>query len=182
MKVQKKYTYLFIVIVALLGIYFILSDEIKKSIPSLVNREGFVSGQCPTTMIKDGEEIIVYNPKLAKIPGVNPLRMKSLKEYKEYIEWQRASGLDCPVLHLEKNMNAQGFETLDIKPSFDMDVAMGVMNHNLPVIHATPNGKSSNVGEYLDSTRDFPPFNNESYPSYDPDNQTIGLITEIDRM
>ncbi len=66
--------------------------------------EPFVSGNCPTTMIKKGDKIMLYNPELAKIPGVNPLMMDSLKDYKEYVKWQRASGLKCPVLHLRKSL------------------------------------------------------------------------------
>lgn len=187
---NKKYIFLFIFIVFVLGIYFIMSDELNKSLNWLYNsehsrggnnKEGFVSGQCPTTMIKNGQEIILYNPKMARIPGVNPLKMKSLQEYKEYVEWQKASGLNCPILHLETAVDAQGFPQLEIRPSFDMDIALGATNHTLPVIHATPPTKNNKIGQYLDASRDYPPFNNLSYPSFDPDNQTIGLITEIDR-
>jgi len=190
MKVGKseKYTFLFIFIVLMLGVYFIMSDELNKGIKKMFStkvegytKESFVSGQCPTTMIKDGEEIILYNPKLARIPGVNPLRMKSLQEYREYVEWQKANGLQCPILHLEKSVDAQGFPQLEIRPSFDMDIAIGATNHTLPVIHATPPTKDNKIGQYLDASRDYPPFNNLSYPSFDPENQTIGLITEIDR-
>ena len=120
-------------------------------------------------MVRNGNEILVYNPKLAKIPGVNPLKLKSLKEYKEYVEWQRASGLKCPILHLEKGISSSGFEQLAVAPSYDADIAIGAMNHDLPVVHATPPVSGNKVGQYLDSTQDFPPFNNESFPSYDPE-------------
>ena len=67
-------------------------------------KEPFVSNQCPTTMIKKGNKILLYNPKLAKIPGVNPIVLKSLKEYEEYVKWQRASNINCPILHLETSL------------------------------------------------------------------------------
>ena len=34
----------------------------------------------------------------------------------------------------------------------------------------------------LDATRDDPPYNTNSFPSYDPDNQNIGVDTPLDKM
>ena len=62
--------------------------------------EGFVSGQCPTTIVKKGNQILLYNPDMAKIPGVNPIVLKDLKEYEEYVKWQRANKLGCPILRI----------------------------------------------------------------------------------
>lgn len=141
--------------------------------------ESFVSGNCPTTMIKKGGKIMLYNPELAKIPGVNPLIMDSLKDYKEYVKWQRASGLKCPILHLEKEYDAQGFEKYEIKRSFageDQDIHIGALNHNLPVIQKEPK---------LDFMLDAQSHNNKIYnqnqlPAYDPYNQNVGRMTKLD--
>ena len=69
-------------------------------------------------MIKKGNQILLYNPKMAKIPGVNPIVLKSLKEYKDYIKWQRANKLNCPILHLERMYDTQGNENYEIKIVF----------------------------------------------------------------
>ena len=78
---RKKLIILLSVLLFIIGIIFITNDELKN--------EPFVSGQCPTTMIKNGEHIMVYNPKMAKIPGVNPILLDNLEDYKEYVNWQK---------------------------------------------------------------------------------------------
>ena len=67
---------------------------------------------------------MLYNPELAKIPGVNPLIMDSLKDYKEYVKWQRASGLNCPILHLEKVYDSK--ETNNTKSSVHLPVKIKI--------------------------------------------------------
>lgn len=157
---------------------FLAIDKILNQM-KVVPYEPFVSGSCPTTMIKKGGKIMLYNPKMAKIPGVNPLIMDSLKDYKEYIKWQRASGLKCPILHLEKEYDAQGLEQYEVKRSFvgdDQDIRVGAMNHNLPVIQKEPK---------MDFMLDAQSQNNKNYnqnqlPAYDPYNQNIGKMTKTD--
>lgn len=151
----------------------------KTKMNSSKLKESFVSGNCPTTMIKKGDKIMLYNPELAKIPGVNPLLMDSLKDYKEYVKWQRANGLKCPILHLEKVYDAQGNEQYEIKRSFageEQDIYVGALNHNLPVIQDEPK---------LDFLLDAQSQNNQIYnqnqlPAYDPYNQNIGRMTKMD--
>jgi hypothetical protein len=58
--------------------------------------------QCPTSLMKEGNALLLYNPSLAKVPGVNPIKFNSLDDYEKYIKWQRANNVDCPVLHLDK--------------------------------------------------------------------------------
>jgi len=106
---MNKIVYILILLLYLWGIYFILQPT---------SSESFVSGNCPTTLIKDGNRIYLYDPSMAKVPGVNPILLKSLEEYKEYIEWQRKSQLQCPILHLEKVCTAQGSEMYEIRQNF----------------------------------------------------------------
>ena len=81
---MRKYIIIMLsLILFLMGIIFITNDELKAY------NESFVSGQCPTTMIKNGEQIMVYNPKMAKIPGVNPILLDNIEDYKEYVRWQK---------------------------------------------------------------------------------------------
>ena len=97
-----------ILLLFLWGIYFLMEQPV----------EPFVSGKCPTTLIKDGHFIYMYDPSMAKVPGVNPIQFKNLEEYKDYIEWQRNSNLRCPVLHLEKVYTAHGSEMYEIRQNF----------------------------------------------------------------
>jgi len=130
-----------------------------------------VSGQCPTTLIKDGNDFLLYNPDYAGVPGVNPMKMGSLEDYKEYVEWQRANKLDCPILHLEKVFDTQGAPMYEIRPDFDKSLNIGGMNHNLPIIQTSPN-----LQRMLDNSLDNSPFNSNQYESYDKHNQNIGLL------
>jgi hypothetical protein len=99
-----------ILILFLWGIYFLVQDPVVP--------EPFVSGKCPTTLIKDGQFIYLYDSTMAKVPGVNPIQFNSLEEYKDYIEWQRANHLKCPILHLEKVYTANGTEMYEIRQNF----------------------------------------------------------------
>jgi hypothetical protein len=97
-----------ILILFLWGIYFLTQKP----------PEPFVSGRCPTTLIKDGNFLYLYDPSMAKVPGVNPIQFKNLEEYKDYIEWQRENNLQCPILHLEKVYTADGSEMYEIRQNF----------------------------------------------------------------
>ena len=140
------------------------------------NKEGFVSNQCPTTMIKKGNQIILYNPKLAKVPGVNPIILPSLEDYKEYVKWQRASNINCPILHLERMYDTQGNENYEIKQSFMLDQPSGPLNHDLPTMNKTPN-----MDQLLNAHYDTNvPYNQNSFPAFDPYNQNVGTMTQHD--
>ena len=159
--IKKIGIYIFVIIMVCLGIFFMKNTY----------SEGFVSGQCPTTIIKDGQKILLYNPLLAHVPGVNPIEMKSLDEYKEYIEWQRANKLNCPILHLEKVFDAQGAPMYEVRPSFVTELNVGGMTHNLPVVK-----NSITAQKTMDAALSSPPYNCNQYESYDKDNQNIGII------
>ena len=166
-----------IVFVVLVMILLYFSAE--KLMNKMNNKESFVSSNCPTMMVKKGGKIMVYDPKMAKIPGVNPIYLKSLKEYKDYVKWQRASGLNCPILNLEKEFDAQGFEMYKINKSFSGDyenTGSSFFNHNLPVIQKEPP-----MSLLLDANQtNNVNFNQNMYPSYDPYGQYIGKRTSLD--
>lgn len=153
---MKKYIIVLSLLFFIMGIVFITN-----------NTEPFVSGQCPTTMIKNGEQIMIYNPKMAKIPGVNPILLDTLEDYKEYVRWQKQNKLNCPILYLEKVFDTQGQEMYEIKPSFDTDIPIGAMNHSMPRINHEP--------KILDASRENPPYNQNSLPGIDNQNQTFGV-------
>jgi hypothetical protein len=162
-KESKIFIYLFIIFMFVFGIYFMYSNPKEK--------ESFVSGQCQTTIIKDGQRFLLYNPELDHVPGVNPIELNSLNEYKEYIEWQRANKIKCPILHLEKVFDSQGAPMYEIRPSFVTELNVGGMNHNLPRTENTPN-----INKVMDAALLDAPFNCNQYAPYDKENQNIGII------
>ena len=65
---------------------------------------------------KDGK-ILLFNSKLAAVPGVNPVEFKSLEEYSEFLEWQKSQNINCPVLYLQYTTDTQNNDLFQIKPS-----------------------------------------------------------------
>jgi hypothetical protein len=84
--------------------------------------EGYINStnkgfKCPDVLIQKGKRFFLYNSKLAKVPGVNPIEFQNLEDYTEFIDWQRSQGIRCPVLFLQFSYNAQGDPTYKIRPS-----------------------------------------------------------------
>jgi len=96
--------------------------------------------KCPTNLIKDGDKLLLYNPKLAKVPGVNPIHFNSLDEYSTYIEWQRVNKVYCPVLKLDKTLENNSATDMYSIQSISSRTYSGngngtsVLNHDLPNI------------------------------------------------
>jgi len=151
--------YLFVTVMVIWGIIFMSKQPVEP--------ETFISGQCPTTLIKDGNYYLVFDPTKAKIPGVNPVQLKSLEDYKEFVKWQRHNKLGCPILHFEKVYTTQGTEMYEIKPNFELNENEGGVNHSIP----STNTISSTS---CDANQSHPPFNANMFTAYDPQNQTEG--------
>ena len=104
------YKLIIIVSLFILGLYFVSSYS--SSI------EGFGGmNRCPNILIQKGSVFYLYNSKIAKIPGVNPLQFNSLDEYVEFMDWQRSQGIRCPILYLQESYDAQGNPVLKARPS-----------------------------------------------------------------
>lgn len=210
------YKFYIIITIFLLGLYFIIKY------PSV---EGFELGKsttqrCPNVLIQKGSIFYLYNSKLSKIPGVNPLQFSSLDEYIEFTEWQRSHGIRCPILYLQESYDAQGNPVLKARPS-PTDLNGGLQPLTLPSdVIGDVSGLHKNIGpgeivtsnkdmiidstksiatalgiqpiktalEYppetklIDAGRDDPPYNTNSYPSYDPMGMYSGLETPLDKM
>ena len=131
-----KIVFLFILILFGWGIYFLVQRPV----------EPFVSGKCPTTLIKDGNQYYIYDPSMAKVPGINPIQFKSIDEYKEYIEWQRRNNLQCPILHLEKVYNAQGTQMYEIRQNFIEPEECGLQTQQVSTVYVPKDVKKFGDG------------------------------------
>lgn len=111
---------IFVIVFIILGIYFMINfnNEIEETniLEGYINstNKGF---KCPDVLIQKGKRFLLYNSKLAKVPGVNPIEFENLEDYTEFIDWQRSQGIRCPVLFLHFSYNAQGDPTYKIRPS-----------------------------------------------------------------
>lgn len=167
--------FLFILCTFLFGLYFIY-----KSAQPYNGLEPFTGADCPDVLIQRGNEIHLENSHRAKIPGVNPIVFKSLEEYTEFLKWQRANQIRCPILELQRSYNAQNEEVYSVRPSLQ-DPQGGLPNEPTYDI-GLKNDVEAPFEKLLDAGRDDPPFNKNSYPGFDEKNQYIGLNVPLDKI
>jgi len=158
-------------------------DKLARDADSGNNNVGSVSGgenmdvlngkRCPNILIQHGNEIFLYNSKVAKVPGVNPIRFKSLEDYSEFMEWLHGRGIRCPILFLQYSYDAQGNPVYKMRPS-PTDL-QGGLSPNVPYSPAP-----ASLVQMMDASRDNPPFNNEMYAGFDPLNFNMGDHTPLD--
>jgi hypothetical protein len=133
-----------------------------------------LNGQrCPNILVQHGTEIFLYNSKVAKVPGINPIRFKSLEDYSEFMEWLHGRGIRCPILFLQYSYDAQGNPVYKMRPS-PTDL-QGGLSPNVPYSPAP-----ASLVQMMDASRDNPPFNNEMYAGFDPLNFNMGDHTHLD--
>lgn len=155
---------LLILITFLAGIYFC----IKYSNP--INREGLTNNyRCPNILIQKDKKFYLYNSKVAKVPGVNPVEFNNLEEYTEFLEWQRSQNIKCPVLYLQKTYDAQGDEVYKVRPS------VSEPQGGLPPMYP-------NQTKLVDSMHNDKDWNINSYPGYDQTSYYVGTTTPLDEM
>ena len=155
-----------IVIIFLLGLLFCM----RYSHSDLV--EGFASkGQCPNLLVQKGNEIHLIYTNKARIPGVNPVKFKNLEEYVEFLDWQRAKGIHCPVLYFQETYDAQNNKGYRMLP--DLVEKQG----GLPTAPRTASEQP-----LFDANRDDMPFNQNSYPAFDAQDQYVGAYTPLDKI
>jgi hypothetical protein len=129
--------------------------------------------RCPNILVQHGSEIFLYNSKVEKVPGVNPIRFKSLDDYSEFMDWLQGRGIRCPVLFLQFSYDAQGQAVYKMRPS-PTDL-QGGLSPNVPYSPAP-----AALVQMMDASRDNPPFNNQMYDGFDPLNFNMGDYTSQD--
>jgi hypothetical protein len=127
---------------------------------------------------------------VAKVPGVNPIEFENLEDYTEFLDWQRSQNIRCPVLYLQETYDVQGNPVYKVRPSVSEPQA------GLPPSIASSTGdiiSESTLGDpnalaypnptlLVDSTRNDPPYNKNSYPAYDESSYYVGTTTPLDTM
>ena len=169
-----------IIIVFILGLYFSCNYTSKNVI------EGFdiSKNSCPNILIQKGTELYLHNSRRAKIPGVNPVKFNNLEEYVEFLDWQRSQNINCPVLFLQHSYDTQGNPIYKFRPSptdtqggLPPVLTYGTDSQAIPLTVQKP--KQTKL---IDASRDDAPYNNNSYPGYDPMNMYEGEYTPLDKM
>lgn len=157
----------------ILGLIFMIINKPKSIFESFTNKRKY---RCPNILIQKDKHIFLYNSELAAVPGVNPIMFDNLNEYVEFTKWQRSQGIRCPSLFLQHSYNAQGRSVYKARPSpteLQGGLEEGRVRENRTLAPQTL---------LLNATRNNPPYNNDQYPGYDPDNQYMGLSTPLDKI
>ena len=170
----KQICYLLVVILIIfgLGLLFMLTSKPKSLQESFSTN---IKSQCPNILIQKGKHIYLRDSHQPEVPGVNPIKFNNLEDYVEYYKWQRSQGINCPVLFLHHSYDIQGNSVYKNRPS-PLELEGG-----LPPFSGF-NLDGSNRSQLLDAGDDNLPYNKNLYPSFDPDNQYIGLYTPLDKI
>lgn len=166
---------LLIICVFLLGLYISLNYT-----SNMVENMSNPHYDCPDIILKKGNKIFLKKSGKAEIPGINPIEFNNLNEYVEFLNWQRSQNINCPVLFLEESYNAQGKRIYKMRPN--MFYPQGGLNSYNP---EDPDRSDSSKYEYslmTDASRNDPPYNHNSYPGFDQQNQYVGLEVPIDKL
>ena len=158
----------------IISIIFIIGLLFLCSYKSSDLYEGFENNQkeeCPNLLIQKGQELhLIYNNK-ARIPGVNPVKFKNLEDYTEFLRWQRAKGIRCPVLYFQQTYDAQNKVGYRMLPD-PIDKRAGMSSHIPHVAKEQP---------LYDANHDDMPYNQKDYAGFDPQDQYIGAYTSLDK-
>ena len=162
-------TYLLIVLF-LAGLYFYIKYAGTKYSESFTNNTN--EKRCPDILIQKDSRFYLYNSKVAKVPGVNPIEFENLEDYTEFLDWQHSQGIRCPVLFLQQTYDAQGNPVYKARPS------VSEQQGGIPPSYPLP----PNPTALVDATRNDPPYNTNSLPSFDQSSYYVGTTTPLDKM
>jgi len=173
---MNKLTLLFIIflfLVFLSGLYLTMYFDHGKE--NMENQQGDVAGSsCPDLLVQKGNVLLLYNTTQPLVDGQNPIPFFNLDEYINYLEIQRNKGIDCPVLYLQQENNAQGQDVYRMRPSpFDLEGGLPSMS----TVH-----DDNNIVKVQDASRENKPYNENNYPSFDPHGQYQGVYTDLDKV
>jgi hypothetical protein len=165
----RIFAILFLFVIFIIGAYATMYFNVEN--PNIKNRIENMEPDlsCPDMLVKKGETLVLYNKKKPEIAGINPIIFRSLDDYIEFIQGQRAKGIDCPVLYLQQETTTQGEDVYRLRPSpFELQ---GGLNQSAPPMDPVT---------ISDANRENPPYNQDNYPGFDPEGQYIGIYTNLD--
>jgi hypothetical protein len=107
-------TLIFLLIIFLGGMYFYAKYSNTSILEGIQTKE---KHRCPNLLIQFDSKYYLYNSKIDKVPGVNPVVFNNLEEYFDFLNWQKSVGIKCPVLYVQNTYDAQGKPVLKIRPN-----------------------------------------------------------------
>jgi len=176
---------IFLLLSFISGIYFCATHNIRsitEGFDPATDLQGPTAIDCPDLLIKSGNSLLLFNSRLPKIPGTNPLPFYNLDEYINYLENQRKKGIRCPVLFVQEENNTQGQSVFRIRPDvFQPQAGLPVRQNQSQQQQEQPTSQIQPL-EISDATRDHTPWNSNQYAGFDPTGLYIGKYTTLDAL
>lgn len=165
-------------------ILFILGAWFITQVGPGTGQEGFETGavpasSCPNLLVKKDGKIYLYNTRKVNVPGVNPIVFNTLEDYSEFVQWQQANDIHCPILSLEKTYDVQGNESYKVQTDI-LTPQAGLPPMKLYGLNGGTSQMVTDPTLLTDSGRSDPSYNWNSYPAYDAHGQNIGQTTPQD--
>lgn len=195
-QLQLQFTVaVFGLIVFLIGIY-VYSSKKLDSLFSVIPIEGMATegvpenteygANCPDMLIRQGNNLLLYNSRIPVVKDMNPLVFANLDEYIDFTRNERRKGNNCPVLFLQHETDIQGKDVYRVRPN-PFDLQPGLPAHSaiqLAQGQLPGQGSSSlqNPAPIIDSNTDHPPYNAGQYAGFDPMNLSVGVYTKLDEV
>ena len=195
---MKTILLILIIVTFLAGMYY----YVKVNSAKFAIEEGLTNmanPRCPDILVQKDKKYFLYNSKVAKVPGVNPVEFDNLEDYVEFMDWQRGQGIRCPVLYLQSTYDAQGNSVYKVRPSpTDLQGGLPPALANKPMAPSSPNKipiptnmdtkviiknmTGPNPMMLVDATRNDHPYNKNSVPGFDQTDFYQGTTTPLDQM
>jgi len=201
----------FVLIVFFIGLY-VYSSKKLDTLFSIIPIEGMTTegvpentdygANCPDLLIRQGNDILLYNSRIPVVKDLNPIVFSNLDEYIDFTRKERAKGINCPVLFLQHETDIQGKDVYRVRPNiFDLQpglptqsaaqMAQGAGQVPAQESRQVPAQESRQVpaqgsgqgpAPLVDSNTDHPPYNAGQYAGFDPMNLSIGVYTKLDQV
>ena len=147
-------------LIVVFSLVLLASSVMREPMQTQTQPESKSSIKCPKVLIKKGEQLILYDDANNEIQN-----FASLDEYIDYLKNERARGISCPVLFLQKENDTQGRDVYRVRPGvFDQQGGMAPVD----------------IAPIIDANRKSKIYNVHNYPGFDPLGLQIGVYTQLD--
>jgi hypothetical protein len=142
---------------------YITNDRINEGL--VVRDSTDETNVCGSALIKRGGRLLLFIDPNNK--DEIPVEFDTLDDYITYLDEQKSKGIECPVLFLQQENDAQGNDVFRVRPS-PFNQAGGMQ----PI----------NVVPIKDASRSNYPYNSDQYPGMDTAGLHIGVYNELDEI
>ena len=174
----------FVLIVFFIGIYVYSSGKLD-ALFSVNTIEGMAieglqenndyGANCPDVLIRQGNDLLLYNSRIPVVKDMNPIIFSNLDEYIDFTRNERKKGVNCPILFLQHETDIQGKDVYRVRPNL-FDLQPG-----LPTQSAAQMAQRV-AAPVIDSNTDHPPYNTGQYSGFDPLGLSVGVYTKLDQL